>query len=205
MSTGFTKVILLGPSGVGKSTLVERLRGEHPRGFIGNTVGCAFARITINTTKFDVWDTAGQERYMPMYPLYSRRANIILLVFDVSDIQSLDRLAEYFEYYLATRSNDTDPKYIFIGNKLDRVDPGEIEPIRNQVITKIVQPHQLETTSWILFASALKDPTIIPIQEALLKYVAIPSPPVHIKSLQIQPDPEPQYSWHNLYGYCSLT
>jgi small GTP-binding protein len=67
MQSANPKLVLLGESSVGKSSLVLRfVRGQFSE-YQESTIGAAFLTntVTVNdyTVKFEIWDTAGQERY----------------------------------------------------------------------------------------------------------------------------------------------
>lgn len=89
------KLVLLGESGVGKSTLVIRfVKGrfvEHQE----STIGAAFLTQTVCvndvTVKFEIWDTAGQERYNSLAPMYYRGAHAAVVVYDITSRPSFDR------------------------------------------------------------------------------------------------------------------
>jgi len=62
------KLVLLGESAVGKSSLVLRFVKDQFDDYRESTIGAAFLTQTVNledgtTVKFEIWDTAGQERY----------------------------------------------------------------------------------------------------------------------------------------------
>ena len=63
------KLVLLGESAVGKSSLVLRFVKGQFLDFQESTIGAAFLTQTVclndTTVKFEIWDTAGQERYVP--------------------------------------------------------------------------------------------------------------------------------------------
>ncbi|GIQ90499.1 small GTPase superfamily, Rab type [Kipferlia bialata] len=72
------KLVLLGESAVGKSSLVLRFVRNQFVDFQEPTIGAAFLTQTVNLTqhncvvKFEIWDTAGQERYRSLAPMYYR-------------------------------------------------------------------------------------------------------------------------------------
>lgn len=96
------KLVLLGESSVGKSSLVLRFVknsfSEHQESTIGGKdltlfVCCiflvaAFLTQTVqcegDSLKFEIWDTAGQERYNSLAPMYYRGAHAALVVYDIS-------------------------------------------------------------------------------------------------------------------------
>lgn len=87
--------VLLGDSGVGKSSLALRFcRGRFPR-YHEVTIGAAFLQQTLKVrdardggedafVKLFIWDTGGQERFRSMAPLYYRDAAGAVIVYDVA-------------------------------------------------------------------------------------------------------------------------
>uniref|UniRef100_G3NMN7 small monomeric GTPase n=1 Tax=Gasterosteus aculeatus aculeatus TaxID=481459 RepID=G3NMN7_GASAC len=77
------KLVLLGESAVGKSSLVLRF------------VKAAFLTQTVclddTTVKFEIWDTAGQERYHSLAPMYYRGAQAAIVVYDITNEESFAR------------------------------------------------------------------------------------------------------------------
>jgi small GTP-binding protein len=61
------KMVLLGESAVGKSSLVLRFVKGQFHEYQESTIGAAFLTQTVSvddtTVKLELWDTAGQERY----------------------------------------------------------------------------------------------------------------------------------------------
>ncbi|EMD42925.1 small GTPase Rab5, putative [Entamoeba histolytica KU27] len=91
MSEGNTyqfKIVLLGDSSVGKSSIVLRVCKDEYKEFQENTIGAAFLTKTLivdgETIKFEIWDTAGQERYHSLTPMYYRGSNAALVVYDIT-------------------------------------------------------------------------------------------------------------------------
>ena len=69
------KVVLLGDTGVGKSSLVSRFSEDTFRPFSAATVGASFVSKTVEGAEggpiqFQIWDTAGQEKYHSLAPMY---------------------------------------------------------------------------------------------------------------------------------------
>ncbi|CAI8049753.1 Ras-related protein Rab-5C [Geodia barretti] len=83
------KLVLLGESAVGKSSLVLRFVKGQFHEYQESTIGAAFLTQTVNlddtTVKFEIWDTAGQERYHSLAPMYYRGAQAAVVVYDISD------------------------------------------------------------------------------------------------------------------------
>lgn len=87
------KIVLLGDSAVGKSSLVVQFVEGQFSEFQPSTVGAAFLtkslQIKSNTVKLEIWDTAGQERYRSLAPMYYRGALGAVVVFDTTNKDSL--------------------------------------------------------------------------------------------------------------------
>merc|ERR1712010_423867 len=82
------KLVLLGDSAVGKSSLVLRfVRGQFFE-YQESTIGAAFLtqNVSLNdyTVKFEIWDTAGQEKYHSLAPMYYRGAAAAIVVYDIT-------------------------------------------------------------------------------------------------------------------------
>jgi small GTP-binding protein len=89
------KVVLLGESAVGKSSLVLRFVKGQFHEYQESTIGAAFLTQTIciddTTVKFEIWDTAGQERYHSLAPMYYRGAQAAIIVYDITSQDSFVR------------------------------------------------------------------------------------------------------------------
>ncbi|XP_035527921.1 RAB5A, member RAS oncogene family, b [Dicentrarchus labrax] len=89
------KLVLLGESAVGKSSLVLRFVKGQFHEFQESTIGAAFLTQTVclddTTVKFEIWDTAGQERYHSLAPMYYRGAQAAIVVYDITNEESFVR------------------------------------------------------------------------------------------------------------------
>ena len=70
---GELKVVMLGESGVGKSSILRRYIDDTFIEFVESTIGAAFMNKKIiyknKIYNLDIWDTAGQERYKSLMPM----------------------------------------------------------------------------------------------------------------------------------------
>lgn len=89
------KLVLLGESAVGKSSLVLRFVKGQFHEYQESTIGAAFLTQTVciddTTVKFEIWDTAGQERYHSLAPMYYRGAQAAIVVYDIQNQDSFQR------------------------------------------------------------------------------------------------------------------
>merc|ERR1712065_7596 len=89
------KLVLLGESAVGKSSLVLRFVKGQFHEYQESTIGAAFLTQTVclddTTVKFEIWDTAGQERYHSLAPMYYRGAQAAIVVYDITNTDTFNR------------------------------------------------------------------------------------------------------------------
>ena len=115
------KVVLLGESAVGKSSLVLRFVKREFHEFQESTIGAAFLTQTVQiddtTVKFEIWDTAGQERYHSLAPMYYRGAQAALIVYDITSRDSFLKAQNWVREL--QRQASTNIVIALVGNKLD--------------------------------------------------------------------------------------
>jgi len=82
------KVVVIGVSGVGKTSLCVRYVHDEFQDF-SPTIGASFLQKIVSIGNcplcLQIWDTAGQERFRAMTPLYYRNAKAAIVVFDATD------------------------------------------------------------------------------------------------------------------------
>uniref|UniRef100_A0A182V5X4 Ras-related protein Rab-8A n=1 Tax=Anopheles merus TaxID=30066 RepID=A0A182V5X4_ANOME len=91
------KVLVLGDSNVGKTCIVHRYCDERYYDTYISTIGIDFKQKLINLDgvpiKLQIWDTAGQERFRTLTTAYYRGAMGILLMYDVTSLESFNNLS----------------------------------------------------------------------------------------------------------------
>ncbi len=117
------KVVLTGPINVGKTSIITQYKeGEFFDRYM-QTIGVDFQTktITLNNkiVKIQAWDTAGQERFQTMTNGYYRGARAILLVYDITNQESFDRLEEYWFDHIDVAIKDKQVPCYLVGNKDD--------------------------------------------------------------------------------------
>ena len=122
------KIVLIGDSGVGKTSIFNRFDTNTYMDHYQMTVGGGFSNIEVRyqgqPVLLGIWDTAGQERFRNIVPMYFDRAEIILLVFDLTNPESFDNLREWVT--LAQDKASQDVVFLVIGNKSDLYDERKI-------------------------------------------------------------------------------
>ncbi|KAI8876793.1 hypothetical protein K501DRAFT_231384 [Backusella circina FSU 941] len=119
------KLLLIGNSGVGKSSLLLRFTDDTflPPEEVSATIGVDFKVSMMNmngeTFKLTIWDTAGQERFRTLTSSYYRGAQGVILVYDVSNRDTFNALTTWWDE-LSTYCPSKDVVKIIIGNKVDK-------------------------------------------------------------------------------------
>ncbi|KOS17909.1 GTP-binding protein ypt4 [Escovopsis weberi] len=119
------KIILLGPSGSGKSCLLHRFVKNEWRVLSSQTIGVEFATKIIKVgsgsrrkrIKLQLWDTAGTERFRSVSRSYYRGAAGAILVYDISSHVSFQGLQPFLNDARALASPNL--SVMLVGNKLD--------------------------------------------------------------------------------------
>lgn len=123
------KVVLLGESAVGKSSLVLRFVKREFHEFQESTIGAAFLTQTVQiddaTVKFEIWDTAGQERYHSLAPMYYRGAQAALIVYDITSKDSFLKAQNWVREL--QRQANANIVIALVGNKLDLASKRSVE------------------------------------------------------------------------------
>ncbi|PAV17358.1 ras-domain-containing [Pyrrhoderma noxium] len=118
------KLLLIGNSSVGKSSLIRRFSDEQflPEDKASATVGIDFIvhKIEVNNRKVKliIWDTAGMERFRAVTSACYRGVQGIVLVYDITDRETFDALPQWYselEKYVSIPVVK-----ILVGNKVDK-------------------------------------------------------------------------------------
>uniref|UniRef100_A0A1A9V3Q7 Ras-related protein Rab-37 n=1 Tax=Glossina austeni TaxID=7395 RepID=A0A1A9V3Q7_GLOAU len=116
------QVIMLGDSGVGKTSLLVMFRdGVYMPCYYVTTVGIDFMNKVVlvdgTRVKLQIWDTAGQERFRSVTHAYYRDAHALLLLYDVTNKITYDNIRAWLcEIRDCAQENVV---IVLIGNKAD--------------------------------------------------------------------------------------
>lgn len=127
------KVIILGDSGVGKTSLMHRYVNDKYSQQYKATIGADFLtkEVTIDNDKtatMQVWDTAGQERFQSLGVAFYRGADCCVLVYDVTNLKSFSNVKSWRDEFLVhanVGSPETFP-FVMLGNKIDAEDSKKV-------------------------------------------------------------------------------
>eukprot|EP00525_Craspedostauros_australis_P011261 CAMPEP_0198134590 /NCGR_PEP_ID=MMETSP1442-20131203/60153_1 /TAXON_ID= /ORGANISM="Craspedostauros australis, Strain CCMP3328" /LENGTH=229 /DNA_ID=CAMNT_0043795735 /DNA_START=313 /DNA_END=1002 /DNA_ORIENTATION=+ len=148
------KIVMLGDSGVGKTSLVARLTNpERPLNHdISATMGIEFDTQMLDTpqgkVKAQIWDTAGQERFARvLLPTYFRKAKGVILVYDITNAKSFESLSERWMAQLNDHSSADDLAKLLVGNKADLEGSREVTKEKAEQFCKEYGMEMLETSA----------------------------------------------------------
>jgi len=124
------KLLIIGDSGVGKSSLLVRFADNHFSGNYITTIGVDFKIRTIEIqgerVKLQIWDTAGQERFRTITSTYYRGTHGVIVVYDVTSGESFANVKRWLH---EIDQNCDVVNRILVGNKND-------DPDRKVVLTE---------------------------------------------------------------------
>ena len=121
------KMIFIGDPKAEKSSILYRFYNNKYEKDYQATIGLDFLskRVIIKGERIDLllYDTAGQERFRSLFPMYIRDANIILLVYDITQKDTFVHIKDWLKEF----SNlCKDSILVLIGNKLDLEDKRKV-------------------------------------------------------------------------------
>ncbi len=122
------KLVVVGDSGVGKSSMMIRFTDDtFSDSFIG-TIGVDFRTTNMHLrTKFakvQIWDTAGQERFRTITASYYRGSHGAIIVYDITDRASFLHVQHWLDEI--QRHGSDNMIVLVVGNKSDRGDAREV-------------------------------------------------------------------------------
>ncbi|XP_030629968.1 ras-related protein Rab-18-B isoform X1 [Chanos chanos] len=195
------KILIIGESGVGKSSLLLRFTDDTFDPELAATIGVDFKVKTIavdgNRAKLAIWDTAGQERFRTLTPSYYRGAQGVILVYDVTKRDSFSKLENWLNE-LETYCTRNDLVKMLVGNKIDK-DNREVD--RNEGL-KFARKHSM---LFIEASAKTRDGVQCAFEELVEKILQTPG--LWESSLQgqgVQLSDQQQSGQGACGGYCSL-
>ena len=122
------KLIFLGDQNVGKSCILNRFMNDTCSEDYQATIGLDFQSKNFQIDNQDIhlllYDTAGQEKFRSLIPMYTRDANIILLVYDITCKESFAHLPDWLKDLTNIKKEDV--IFALVGNKNDLEEKREV-------------------------------------------------------------------------------
>ncbi|KAJ5076551.1 gtp-binding protein ypt1 [Anaeramoeba ignava] len=129
------KTILVGASGVGKTSLIQRYIDDIFIPEKDSTIGIDYktkdVEIEDSTFRLQIWDTAGQEKFhISLSSSIYKNTNVLIVVFDLTNKETVNSL----EYYFTEIENNCrkNPLIVLVGNKCDLIE-NQIENVEEKV------------------------------------------------------------------------
>ena len=151
------KVVLIGESGVGKTSIISRYISNTFSSVLMATPGANFTTKTVflqdekQSIKFEIWDTAGQEKYRALAKVFYKNAAVCILVYDITRRASFEELKKYWITELKANAAPSCSKLIYLiklfliffylvlalaGNKNDMYEHEEVEENEGKELAK---------------------------------------------------------------------
>ena len=129
----FLKLVIIGDSGVGKTSLIQQYcKGKFIQQF-KPTIGADFCNKELvfedQVVTAQIWDTAGQERFQSLGYAFYRGADCCVLVFDITDQKSFENLDKWKSSFVL-HGQPKDPSsfpFILFGNKADLTEERKVD------------------------------------------------------------------------------
>ena len=125
------KVVLVGESGVGKTSIITQFIEQTFQEDIQSTTGGTFSTKSVvcdggKVLKFEIWDTAGQEKYRSLTTMFYKDANAAVMVYDVTRADSFEEIKNYW----SNQIKDNSPENIILAiaaNKSDLIEQETVD------------------------------------------------------------------------------
>jgi Ras-related protein Rab-2A len=139
------EIIIIGDTGVGKSCLLLRFSEDKFKENHEVTIGVEYGTRTLQIENISlglrIWDTAGQEAYRSIARSFYRRANGVLLTYDVTARHTFDNLPYWLEEISKNCNNDV--IVFLIGNQADLLDSNQNPEVSKAEVEKFVSSNNL--------------------------------------------------------------
>mmetsp|Transcript_11673 Transcript_11673/g.29973 ORF Transcript_11673/g.29973 Transcript_11673/m.29973 type:complete len:212 (+) Transcript_11673:82-717(+) len=143
------KLLLIGDSGVGKTSVLFRFSDDAFNSTFISTIGIDFKIRTIELgdkkIKLQIWDTAGQERFRTITTAYYRGAMGILLVYDITNEKSFENIKTWIKNIEQHASADVEK--MILGNKCDMEDKRRISTEQGKQLAEEYGVKFMETSA----------------------------------------------------------
>ena len=124
------QIIMIGESGVGKTSLIRRYTNNIFNSNHLETIGIEFynreERINNKIIQIKFWDTAGQEIFHSLTKNFYRKADGIIIVYDITNKESFERVQDWIKSVYDNTETYKEIQMIIVGNKIDLEEKREV-------------------------------------------------------------------------------
>ena len=124
------QLIMVGESGVGKTSLIRRYTNNIFNINHLETIGIEFfnkeERINDQIIQIKLWDTAGQEIFHSLTKNFYRKADGIIIVYDITNKESFERIQDWVKSVYDNTDTYKEIQMIIVGNKIDLEERREV-------------------------------------------------------------------------------
>ena len=124
------QIIMIGESGVGKTSLIRRYTNNIFNSNHLETIGIEFynreERINNKIIQIKFWDTAGQEIFHSLTKNFYRKADGIIIVYDITNKESFERVQDWIKSVYDNTETYKEIQMIIVGNKIDLEEMREV-------------------------------------------------------------------------------
>ena len=124
------QIIMIGESGVGKTSLIRRYTNNIFNSNHLETIGIEFysreERINNKVIQIKFWDTAGQEIFHSLTKNFYRKADGIIIVYDITNKESFERVQDWIKSVYDNTETYKEIQMIIVGNKIDLEEKREV-------------------------------------------------------------------------------
>jgi small GTP-binding protein len=132
------KVVLIGNSGVGKTSIINQYITNVFNEEQLTTTGATYStkKLLIESKKktisFEIWDTAGQEKYRSLTKMFYKDSSIVIMVYDITNEESFNDIKNYWFEEVINNINENVIMAI-VGNKNDLIENEKVneEEVKN--------------------------------------------------------------------------
>jgi Rab family protein len=142
------KLVLLGDSGTGKTSLITRYVTDSFAGDARATLAASTHALKFDhggqTVELVVWDTAGQEKYRGLAPMYYRGAVAAIIVFDLTRHDSFEQVSGWINELVTNIGTIT---IAVCANKTDRLEERVISSVEGRTLASSAKVQYYETSA----------------------------------------------------------
>ena len=165
MDKKYIKVVFLGESGVGKTSLINRyINNSYKESEVSTFNASNFSKTIKYEGKeytFDIWDTPGSDAFKSLTKIFLKESKIFVLVYDTTDKKSFLNLQYWLDYILEEFGSKS--FIILIGNKSDLINKRQVKESDGSKFANLIKALFIQTSAktndnWSLnFENLLKD------------------------------------------------